>query len=68
MPDPIGLLSFDNTEWCEFSSPTVSTIVQPTFEEGQEACRILLDQIEGTNALERNRVLGCSVRWLESTL
>lgn len=68
MPDPVGLLSFDNTEWCEFSSPTVSTIVQPTFEEGQEACRILLDQIEGTNALERNRVLGCSVRWLESTL
>lgn len=27
MPDTIGLIGFDNTEWTNFSSPTVTTIV-----------------------------------------
>lgn len=68
IPDPVGLLSFDNTEWCKFSSPTVSTIVQPTYEEGAEACRILLDQIDGKDSLEKNQVLDCTVEWRGSTL
>lgn len=33
----VGLLGFDNTEWTNFSSPTISTIVQPAFEEGCQA-------------------------------
>ncbi|MGT2742140.1 LacI family DNA-binding transcriptional regulator [Streptococcus plurextorum] len=63
-----GLLGFDNTEWTNFSSPTISTIVQPAFEEGGEATKVLIDQIEGDNQLERQQVLDCTVHWKESTL
>lgn len=43
----IGLMGFDNMEWVNFSSPTITTIVQPAFEEGLEAAKIVIDQIEG---------------------
>lgn len=63
----VGLIGFDNTEWTCFSSPSVSTLVQPSFEEGQQATKILIDQIEGRNQEERQQVLDCSVNWKEST-
>ncbi|HEM6183210.1 TPA: LacI family DNA-binding transcriptional regulator [Streptococcus suis] len=63
----VGLLGFDNTEWTNFSSPTISTIVQPAFEEGCQATRMLINQIEGGNQVERQQVLDCTVHWKEST-
>lgn len=63
----VGLLGFDNTEWTDFSSPTVTTIVQPAFEEGVQATQILIDQIEGVNKLEKHQVLNCAINWKEST-
>ena len=63
----VGLIGFDNTEWTRFSSPNISTLVQPAFEEGQQATKILIDQIEGRNQEERQQVLDCSVSWKEST-
>ncbi|MDQ0360544.1 LacI family DNA-binding transcriptional regulator [Breznakia pachnodae] len=65
--DNIGLLGFDNTEWTNFSSPTVSTIVQPAYEEGQQAAAILIDQIEENNDVPHQQVLNCHVNWNEST-
>ncbi|HEX1936592.1 TPA: transcriptional regulator, partial [Streptococcus pneumoniae] len=38
-----------------------------SFEEGQQATKILIDQIEGRNQEERQQVLDCSVNWKEST-
>ncbi|MGO0067417.1 LacI family DNA-binding transcriptional regulator [Streptococcus suis] len=63
----VGLLGVDNTEWTNFSSPTISTIVQPAFEEGCQATRMLINQIEGGNQVERQQVLDCTVHWKEST-
>ncbi|MDG3131710.1 LacI family DNA-binding transcriptional regulator [Streptococcus suis] len=64
----VGILGFDNTEWTNFSSPTVTTIVQPAFEEGVQATKMLIDQIEGTNKEEKQQVLDCTVHWKESIL
>lgn len=66
--EQVGLIGFDNTEWTNFSSPTITTIVQPAFEEGRQATKILIDQIEGANQEERQQVLDCEVHWKESTL
>lgn len=63
----VGLLGFDNTEWTTLSSPTVTTIVQPAFEEGCQATKILIDQIEGGEQEARQQTLDCSVSWKEST-
>ncbi|MER0123172.1 LacI family DNA-binding transcriptional regulator [Streptococcus sp. ZJ93] len=64
----VGLLGFDNTEWTGLSSPSITTIVQPAFEEGQQATKILIDQIEGRHQEEKQQVLDCSVNWQESTM
>lgn len=67
MPN-LGLIGFDNTEWVNFSSPTVTTIVQPAIDEGVEAARILIDQIEGGNNVSDQQELDCYINWNESTL
>ncbi|MEF9968733.1 MAG: substrate-binding domain-containing protein, partial [Longicatena sp.] len=61
IPETIGLLGFDNLEWTNFSSPTVSTIVQPAYEEGEQAAAILIDAIENLNEQVPNQILKCSV-------
>lgn len=67
MPN-LGLIGFDNTEWTDFSSPSITTIVQPAFKEGLQAARILIDQIEEKNEVEGQQILDCYVNWNESTL
>lgn len=67
MPD-LGLMGFDNTEWTNFATPSITTIVQPAFKEGQQAASILIDQIECENDKSGQQVLNCIVNWNESTL
>lgn len=66
MPDKLGLMGFDNLEWTEFSYPTVSTIVQPAYDEGETAARILIDRIEGINEEAPNQILKCKNNFCES--
>lgn len=68
MPDRVGLLGFDNTEWVDVASPTVSVVVQPAREEGSAAARILLDAIAEKDSAEPHQVLDCHVHWGETTL
>lgn len=68
MPNTIGLLGFDNLEWTNFSSPTVTTIVQPSYEEGKQAAIILIDSVENENLEAPNQILKCDINWGESTL
>ncbi|PNY21066.1 HTH-type transcriptional regulator KdgR [Streptococcus parauberis] len=67
MPE-IGLVGFDNLEWTNFSSPTVTTIVQPAFDEGMEAAQILISEIEGSTYGESQKTFDCDIEWKESTL
>lgn len=67
MPEKVGLIGFDNTEWASLASPSVTTIVQPAFEEGQQACRILLDLINGSGKVDPHQVLDCTIDWGTST-
>lgn len=64
----IGLIGFDNLEWVNFSSPSITTIIQPAFKEGEEAAKIVIDQIEDKNKLDNQKILNCYVNWNESTL
>ena len=64
----IGLIGFDNLEWVNFSSPSITTIIQPAFKEGEETAKIVIDQIEGKNKLDNQKILNCYVNWNESTL
>lgn len=68
MPTKLGLLGFDNTEWTSVASPSVSVVVQPAAEEGEQAARILIDQIAEKGAVDPHQVLDCHVQWGTSTL
>lgn len=67
IPQDIGLVGFDSLEWTELSSPTVTTIVQPAFEEGYLAGKVLIDRIEGRNEELPNHILNCRINEKEST-
>ena len=67
IPAQIGLIGFDSLEWTELSSPSVTTIVQPAYEEGYRAGKILIDKIEGRNEEVPNQILKCWINEKEST-
>lgn len=67
IPEHIGLLGFDNLEWTEFSAPTVTTIVQPAYNEGKHAAKILIDAIEEHHEEAPNQILKCTINFQEST-
>ena len=67
IPQKIGLIGFDSLDWTELVSPSITTIVQPAYEEGQAAAKILIDRIENRNEEAPNRILKCRINELDST-
>jgi DNA-binding LacI/PurR family transcriptional regulator len=67
IPDEIGLLGMDSYEWSRLVVPSITTIVQPAYEEGTVAAKILIDKIEGTNLEPPNQILKSRIDELEST-
>ena len=67
IPEDIGLFGFDSLEWSEFSSPSVTTIVQPAFEEGYLAGQVLINNIEERNETQPNHILSCYINEKLST-
>jgi len=67
IPNKIGLIGFDSLEWTELVTPSITTIVQPAYEEGQAAARILIDRIENQNQEVPNWILHCRINQRDST-
>jgi LacI family transcriptional regulator len=47
IPRDLGLVAFDDIPWMQFTTPTLTAIVQPTYEIGATAARMLLGRIYG---------------------
>lgn len=67
IPNKIGLIGFDSLEWTELVTPSITTIIQPAYEEGQAAARILIDRIENQNQEVPNWILHCRINQCDST-
>ncbi len=67
IPHRIGLIGFDSLGWAELVTPSITTIVQPAYEEGQAAAKILIDRIENRNQEAPNWILKCRINALDST-
>ncbi len=61
IPERLGVLGFDNEEWAGFSVPSVSTIVQPAFQEGATAAALLIDNIRSKPNIPANATLDCEI-------
>lgn len=67
IPSELGLLGFDNDDWANLSAPTISTIVQPAYQEGATAAALLIDHIRGRIENPTTTVLQCETIWRGST-
>jgi diguanylate cyclase (GGDEF)-like protein len=47
IPDDIAVVGFDNVESTHFSSPTLTTVAQPIYEQAYKAVELALDLING---------------------
>lgn len=66
MPENVGLVGFDNTEWCKFVTPRITTIVQPAYEEGYLVAENVIKLIENEEIKNKKITLMCEVNWEKS--
>lgn len=64
--DYIGLVGYDNWDWTRYSTPSVTTIVPPTFEEGKLSAQYLINAIEDIE-YEHTSIIKGHINWREST-
>ena len=50
-----------------YASPSVTTIDQPTYEEGKYAAKMLIEMIEENDDFYKSEVFDCNINWEEST-
>jgi LacI family transcriptional regulator len=46
VPEDVGVIGFSNWQFTSLTEPRISTVSQPGFEMGQEAARLLIEEIE----------------------
>ena len=68
IPDRIGLLGINCQDWTNLTTPSISTVVEPVFEEGEQACQMLMAMLEDKSLPPRQKILTCHTNWLGSTL
>lgn len=69
IPDDIALVGFDNVPLAAYAAPPLTTVAQPTAEQGKKAASMLLERIEGLTSREgREACFNCELIVRESTL
>ena len=56
VPEDLSVIGFDNIEASRMTPPPITTISQPGFQMGQQACSILVEKIANP-ALSNRRIL-----------
>jgi DNA-binding LacI/PurR family transcriptional regulator len=69
IPEDVAIVGFDNVPLAAYTTPPLTTVDQPTKEQGREAARLLLERIEGDRARERREIcLDCHLVIRQSTI
>ena len=67
-PDDFSVVGFDDVPLAAYSSPPLTTVNQPTVEQGRQAATLLLERIEGDrHRARREIVLNCHLIVRQST-
>lgn len=68
VPDDVSIVGFDNVPLATYTSPPLTTVDQPTVEQGRQAASLLLERIEGSKLRERKEInLSCHLIIRQST-
>jgi len=57
VPDPIGVVGFDDIDMAQLTSPELTTVNQPNYEMGYKAADLLIKTIEGVKTRNRDYLL-----------
>lgn len=67
VPEALSVIGFDNIETSRITSPPITTIAQPNFQIGQQACAILVEKIRNPNLPNRQILLNTELIIRDST-
>lgn len=68
VPEDLSVIGVDNVEASRMTNPTITTISQPGFQMGQQACSILVEKIANPDTPHRQILLNTELIIRESTL
>ncbi|TLW91651.1 LacI family transcriptional regulator [Saccharomonospora piscinae] len=68
VPADVGVVGFDELPWAEFARPTITTVGQPTYDEGRAAAEALARRIGSPDTEPTRTVLSTSLNVRESSL
>lgn len=57
VPEDLSVIGFDNVVTSQITQPAITTIAQPCFQLGQQACSILLEKIQNPDMPDRHTLL-----------
>lgn len=57
IPDDVGIVGFSNSKMAEVVEPSLTSVAQPTFEMGQTAARLLLEQLTSTENINPKTII-----------
>jgi len=67
-PEDVSLVGFDNLEFCEYTSPALTSVYQPGYQMGAAAARLLIDRINGLQDRPKRIVLETELKVRNSVL
>lgn len=67
IPEDVSVVGFDNIELSLMSTPTLTTVEQPTFQIGFQSCEILINKIKKPDTIDKQVILDTQLIVREST-
>ena len=68
VPEDLSVIGFDNTDLSLITDPSITTIRQPSYEIGYQACELLIDKIVKPQAMARQIILDTDLIIRDSTM
>jgi len=68
IPEEIGIVGFSESRFSDIIEPSLTTVQQPTYEMGQTAARVILQQIESNLNIPQTIILGGSFKLKKSSV
>lgn len=67
VPEDVAVIGFDNIDLSVMSTPTITTMSQPSYQLGYQACELLIEEIQNPGMSNKRLVLESELIVREST-
>lgn len=68
VPQDIMVVGFDNIEFSMMTTPSITTVNQPSFQQGYSASELLLEMVENPTLTPKSLLLDAELIVRESTM